>query len=70
MEKTHMKSRAYKSLRDITVCENCGSENIMVTDSRIVSGIRRRRRVCNDCGCRTTTHEISSADLERLIEFL
>lgn len=70
MEKTHMKSKAYKQLRDISVCENCGSENIAVHDTRMIDGIRRRRRICRDCGNRTSTHEIRSEDLEKLIELL
>ena len=57
-----------KKFNDIMYCEACGFEQISVIDTRMVCGVRRRRRVCNACGKRTTTYEISREDFERMFE--
>jgi transcriptional regulator NrdR family protein len=57
-----------KKFKDIMLCEACGLEQLTVNDSRMVCGIRRRRRICNACGNRTTTYEISSEDFEKMIK--
>lgn len=44
-------------------CANCGSENVITTDSRTVgkeSNFVKRRKKCNNCGCRWKTYEISA----------
>lgn len=56
-----------KKFKDILVCDKCESEQIMVHDTRIIQGIKRRRRICVNCGKRTTTYEISKEDLEFLL---
>lgn len=57
----------FREFKDITFCERCGNESISVNDTRIVSKIRRRRRICTLCGHRITTYEISKEDLEKLL---
>lgn len=52
--------------KNIMRCEKCGLEQNFVHDSRMVGGIRYRRKICNSCGYRMTTYEISKEDLERL----
>lgn len=49
-------------------CEQCGSDDICVKDSRPANGTIRRRRRCNVCGWRFTTYEVSG-DIEDLIRF-
>ena len=47
-------------------CENCGSANICVVDSRPSRSeffSMRRRRMCNDCGYRFTTYEVQSKQM-------
>jgi transcriptional regulator NrdR family protein len=57
-----------KRLKNILVCENCGIEALDTTDSRMVMGTRRRRRICLECGYKSTTYEISKEDFEMLLE--
>lgn len=48
-------------------CKECGCEDVSVVDSRIeFNGITRRRKLCNKCGCRYNTYEITEADLFEL----
>lgn len=42
----------------MSCCSNCGSEG-RVSDTRLEHGIRRRRRVCDDCDTRWTTFEVT-----------
>lgn len=64
-----MKSRSelLKKFKNIVFCEQCGQEQIMVHDTRMIEGIKRRRRICAMCGNRTTTYEISKEDFEKLM---
>ena len=64
-----MKSRSelIKKFKNIVFCEQCGQEQIMVQDTRMIEGIKRRRRICAMCGNRTTTYEISKEDFEKLM---
>ena len=64
-----MKSRSelLKKFKNIVFCEQCGKEQIMVHDTRMIEGIKRRRRICAMCGNRTTTYEISKEDFEKLM---
>ena len=50
------------------ICDCCGEEQILVQDSRIIEGIRRRRKMCVVCGNRTTTYEIANEDFEMLLK--
>lgn len=61
------RSAKLKDFKDILVCDKCESEEIMVHDTRIIQGIKRRRRICAICGNKTTTYEISKEDLELLL---
>jgi hypothetical protein len=47
------------------ICPHCKSKNISTIDSRPIkgNGIRRRKK-CEDCGHRWTTHELSVAFIE------
>jgi len=65
---SHTRSERLNEFKNIMHCDNCGNEQIMVHDSRMIGGVRRRRKICNVCGNRTTTYEISKEDLELLIE--
>lgn len=65
----HTRNAKMTKLQDILICENCGEEQLMVIDSRTISGIRRRRHSCSSCGNRTTTYEISASDFEKLLLF-
>lgn len=64
-----MKARStkLKEFKDINVCDKCDSEQINVHDTRIIEGLKRRRRICAECGNRTTTYEISKEDFELLL---
>ena len=62
-----VRSELLKKFKDITFCDNCGEEQIIVHDTRIIEGIRRRRRICTICGNRTTTYEIRKEDFEMLL---
>ena len=59
--------KIFASLKSISVCDNCGKEQNMVHDSRIIGGIRRRRKICSACGFRSTTYEIRKEDLEEMV---
>ena len=50
-------SKSFKKGK-IMKCRNCGSENIVVADSRPVSMFIKRRRKCLDCDYRWSTYEI------------
>ena len=42
------------------ICEECGSGNTYVIDSRETTPTKRRRRYkCNHCGARFTTYELT-----------
>lgn len=48
-------------------CPNCGSEQVLVRDSRMTTNNRRRRRyICDGCGNRFTTYEYTAYDIENL----
>lgn len=56
-------------------CPECRGVSILTVDSRPTSNTIRRRRMCQSCGCRWTTHEVSQiayefylAQLERVKE--
>lgn len=55
-------------MNNIYICEKCGLDQLMVTDSRKnpVFGVIRRMRACLSSGFRITTYEISSIDFEKL----
>ena len=65
-----MKSRSelLKKFKNILLCDNCGKEQIVVYDTRITEGMIRRRRICTECGNRTTTYEISKEDFEKIMK--
>lgn len=42
----------------VDICPNCGAAT-RVCNSRIIKGVRQRRRVCQKCGHRFTSLEIS-----------
>ncbi len=60
------RSERLNEFKDIMRCDKCGQET-MVCDSRMIGGVRRRRKICNVCGNRTTTYEISREDFEMLL---
>lgn len=43
-------------------CPECGRDSTVVRDSRPIVNAIRRRRFCDGCGCRFTTHEILDGD--------
>jgi len=51
------------------LCAKCGSTNSSVVDTRIRFEGKRitRRRECDDCRYRWTTHEMSDVEHERII---
>lgn len=53
---------------DIIHCKICDSTQINVVDSRIIAGVRRRRRQCMSCGNKTTTYEISSEEFDKILD--
>lgn len=61
------RSELLKKFKNIMLCDNCGEEQIIVHDTRIIEGIIRRRRICTECGNRTTTYEIRKEDFEMLL---
>lgn len=61
------RSAVMRKFKSILCCDKCGAEQILIKDTRMIDGIKRRRRVCNVCGSKTTTYEISKEDLERLL---
>lgn len=61
------RSSELKKFRNIMICEKCESEQISVLNTRMTQGIKRRRRVCLECGFRTTTYEIAKEDIESVL---
>ena len=49
-------------------CARCGSCRMYVTDSRMKSLAKRRRRKCADCGYKDTTYEISQAMYDAILQ--
>lgn len=49
-------------------CE-CGSHESKITDCRQHQHGKRRRRVCEDCGKKVFTIELTESKLENLIKF-
>jgi len=47
-------------------CPKCQSKDVRTTNSRDHSLGRRRRRVCNDCGNKWATMEITDEDFMRI----
>lgn len=43
-------------------CPECGRPGATVRDSRPVANALRRRRFCEHCGCRFTTHEMPQGE--------
>ncbi len=48
-------------------CPKCGRQDVHVIDSRETNEIRRRRYVCDRCGFRWTTREISNETYQRML---
>jgi transcriptional regulator NrdR family protein len=46
------------------ICDQCGGTHCKVIETRRTPNKRRRRIQCQSCGNRTTTYEITSAQLE------
>lgn len=63
----YLRKKKAENLNNILVCENCGEQQISVCDSRMLAGTRRRRIICNVCGHKSTTYEISNEEFERLL---
>jgi transcriptional regulator NrdR family protein len=38
-------------------CVNCGSTKTSVANTRRIPDMVKRRRLCEDCGCKFTTYE-------------
>ncbi len=38
-------------------CVNCGSTKTSVVNTRRIPDMVKRRRLCEDCGCKFTTYE-------------
>lgn len=70
MVKTNMHERGKKGtkLKNIIVCEKCGSEQITTYDTRTTMGTRRRRKACQECNHRFTTYEIEKEEYEFMLE--
>lgn len=47
-------------------CTECGQLALKVLESRITAHYRRRRKVCEACGAKFTTYEISCEDYQLL----
>jgi hypothetical protein len=47
-------------------CTECGQLALKVLESRITAHYRRRRKVCEACGAKFTTYEISREDYQLL----
>lgn len=48
----------------ISNCTKCGSLTLKVLESRVAAHSRRRRKVCEACGAKFTTYEISREDYQ------
>ncbi|WP_373419755.1 NrdR family transcriptional regulator [Brevibacillus reuszeri] len=49
------------------ICPNCESRSSTVKDKRLVSPqkvVTRRRRECNECKTRWTTHEVLAGNID------
>lgn len=57
-------------VRDVDICEKCGGDRIQCLESRNTKGIRKRKKVCIECGCRITTYEIDERDVDDINEEL
>ena len=58
-------------MQDVRMCPECGSDEIMVTDTRyggMTSDMLLRRRKCRKCGKTYKTVEIMVTELEELRE--
>ena len=51
-------------------CPNCGSEQVMVYDSRSRDHYIIRRRKCMDCDNRFTSYEILESDYRYMRDFI
>lgn len=54
-------------IQPVALCPSCGSEAIVVVDSRHVDTTIKRRRKCLDCDSRHITYEITERDYEELV---
>lgn len=54
--------------KSILHCDNCGSYNLKVYNSREHRRIRWRARECLMCGTRFTSYEIRKEDFEELVQ--
>lgn len=54
-------------MHDVRKCPNCGGKTKVIDSSRNV-GYMNRRRECDLCGFRFSTHEISNDELKRLCD--
>lgn len=53
------------------ICPACGERTVgKIQDTRPRDGYRYRRRICDSCGARFTTHEIVMEDLENALSRL
>lgn len=53
------------------ICPACGERTVgRILDTRPRDGYRYRRRICDSCGARFTTHEIIMTDLKDAVERL
>lgn len=56
----------FEIVRDVDICEKCGEEVMWCKNSRNASGIRKRSKICRNCGNTITTVEIDERDIEEI----
>ena len=50
--------------QSLQTCPNCKDDRLVTIESRRSKDSTRRRKRCDSCGCRVTTHEVSAEFFE------
>jgi ribosomal protein L32 len=51
--------------QSLSICPNCGNDRLVTIESRKSQDSTRRRKRCDSCGHRITTHEITAEFFEQ-----